>query len=280
MSPEMTIVESPQALVSQGIEEADRLRSRGELQAAATELEKNLQVARTTPYEIEFATRIRLGMTLADVYLGLGRLADAVAFLAEENAFAEKISQIMQATGTPHQRRAAMSGYLQIRDRGVQIGLLGKRAPEIDLKLWLRGEPTTLADLTGRVILLEFWATWCKPCQEMFPKLTKLHDEESANGLEIIALTRHYMAYKGSIEARNEELNLMRAPLKQHDVKFRVAVSEDETLQSIYGANGLPTMIVIDTHGLVRYAGPGGEDPVFAKVLRQCLAGVGKKDAG
>jgi len=269
MSSQTTVAEAPQAFVSNAIDQADRLRSRGEPEAAASELEKSLQVARATPYEIEFATRIRLGMTLADVYLGLNRPEDAVAFLAKETAFAQKISDIMQATGTLNQKRAAMSGYLQIRDRTTQIGLLGKSAPEINLKMWLTGDPVTLADLYGRIVLLEFWATWCKPCQEMFPKLTALYDQESKNGLEIIAITRHYMAYKGTLEARNQELDLMRATLNQHGVKFRVAVAEDEGLQRVYGANGLPTVVLIDRQGFVQYAGPGGEDPVFRSAWKQ-----------
>src|SRR5215471_20272173 len=74
MSPETTsAVATPQAFVSAGIDHADQLRSRGELQAAAQTLEQGVQAARATPYEIEFATRIRLGMTLADVYLALNR---------------------------------------------------------------------------------------------------------------------------------------------------------------------------------------------------------------
>ena len=275
MSSQTTMAETPQAIVSSGIDRADRLRSRGEAEAAAGELEKGLQIARDTPYEIEFATRIRLGMTLADVYMALNRLEDAVAFLADETAFAEKISQIMQATGTLNQKRSAMSGYLQIRDRGTQIGLLGKPAHEINLKVWLIGEGLTLADLRGRVVLVEFWATWCKPCQEMFPKLTALYDQESKNGLEIIAITRHYMAYKGTLEARNDELDLMRATLDHHGVKFRVAVAEDEGLQRLYGANGLPTMLVIDRQGVVRYAGPGGEDPVFQRAWQEHLRETG-----
>jgi hypothetical protein len=50
-----------------------------------------------------------------------------------------------------------------------------------------------------------------------------------------------------------------------------VAVADDERLQSTFGANGLPTVVLIDRKGIVQYAGPGGEDPVFEKSLRNCL---------
>jgi thiol-disulfide isomerase/thioredoxin len=273
MSPESTVADiAPQALVSAGLDRAAQFQSQGNLDAAAAELEQSAQAARATPYEIEFLTRIRLGMMLADVYLALNRLEDARSFLAEETAFAERISQIMQSTGTLNQKRQAMSGYLQIRDRTAQIGLLGNSAPEINLRMWLVGNPVTLEELRGRVVMLEFWATWCKPCQEMFPKLTSLYEQESKNGLEILAITRHYMAYGGTLEAKNEELDLIRKTVGEHGVTFRVAVADDESLQSIYGANGLPTVVLIDRKGVVQYAGPGGEDPAFEKSLRSCLA--------
>jgi thiol-disulfide isomerase/thioredoxin len=273
MSAESTSINAtPQAVVSGGLDRASELQSFGKLEEAATELEKSLQVARATPYEIEFLTRIRLGLTLADVYLSLNRIDDARTFLAEEVAFAERISQIMQATGTLNQKRSAMSGYLQIRDRTSQIGLLGQLAPALDLDTWLVGDPVTVAELRGRVVLLEFWATWCKPCQEMFPKLTALYERESKNGLEILGITRHYMAYSGTPEAKAEELNLMRTLLTEHRVRYPVAVTPDETLQRVYGANGLPTVVLVDRQGIVRYAGPGGEDPAFEKQFQICLA--------
>jgi thiol-disulfide isomerase/thioredoxin len=273
MSPESTVADiAPQAFVSAGLDRAAQFQSQGKLEAAAAELENTAQAARATPYEIEFLTRIRLGMMLADVYLALNRLEDARSFLSAETAFAERISQIMQATGTLNQKRQAMSGYLQIRDRTAQIGLLGKPAPETNLKMWLVGDPVTLADLRGHVVMLEFWATWCKPCQEMFPKLTSLYEQESKNGLEILAITRHYMAYGGTLEAKNEELDLIRKTVGEHGVTFRVAVADDEKLQATFGANGLPTVVLIDRKGIVQYAGPGSEDPAFEKSLRNCLA--------
>jgi hypothetical protein len=63
----------------------------------------------------------------------------------------------------------------------------------------------------------------------------------------------------------------MQATVNQHQVKFSVGVAEDESLQMTYGANGLPTAIIIDRRGQVRYAGPGGEDRGFDPTLMQCL---------
>lgn len=270
VSTEQTI--APQAHVAASLDNAAVLQRAGKLSEAVTELESALAHARATPYEIEFQTRIRLGMTLADIYLSLDQIQNASDMLADEVAFAKKISDIMQATGTPDQKRSATGGYLQVRDRATQLALIGQPAPDISVKIWLKGGPFTLEDLRGRVVLLEFWATWCKPCHEMFPKLKVLHEQESSRGLEITAITRHYMAYRGTEESMAEELQLMQSMVTDHGVSFAVGVAEDERLQSIYGANGLPTVVLIDRQGLVRYAGPGGEDWGFDEILEKCLA--------
>jgi thiol-disulfide isomerase/thioredoxin len=261
----------PQVLVTELMGRAFEFRQTGELNQAVASLEQALAEARKTPFEIEFQTRIQLAMTLADAYQSVSEIEKARELLIAEAAFAEKISQVMQATGTPPQKRAATAGFLQVRDRLIQVRLLGNEAPEISVKEWLVGEPTSLAELRGRVVLLEFWATWCKPCQEMFPKLNELHQLEGPRGLEIIALTRHYMAYGGTEESKIEERRLMLGMVDQHQVSFRVGIVEDERLQAVFGANGLPTIVLVDRNGIVRYAGPGENDPVFSNQLQRSL---------
>jgi hypothetical protein len=105
----------------------------------------------------------------------------------------------------------------------------------------------------------------------MFPKLNELHQIEGPRGLEIIALTRHYMAYGGTEESKIEERRLMLGMVDQHQVGFRVGIVEDERLQAVFGANGLPTIVLVDRNGIVRYAGPGENDPVFSNQLQRSL---------
>jgi thiol-disulfide isomerase/thioredoxin len=271
MTVEATMSTS-QDRVSNGLLRATELHHHGKVNEATEELVKTLALARETPYEIEFQTRIQLAITLADYYQSLGEIGTGQAMLSEELTFAERISQIMQATGTPAQKRAATGGFLQLRDRATQLSLIGKEAPEISVKEWINGNAVSLADLKGRVVLLEFWATWCKPCQEMFPKLQQLHEKEFERGLDIVALTRHYMAYRGTAETMAEELQLMRGMVESHGVTFKVGVAEDERLQTIYGANGLPTVALVDRNSIVRYVGAGADDALFDEALEQSLA--------
>lgn len=255
------------ALMSRAYE----FRQSGDLAEATQQWELALAEARSTPYEIEFQTRIQLAMSLADLYQALDKVPEACEMLREESQFAERVSQIMGSTGTPSQKRAATSGFLQVRDRATQMALLGSEAPEISIRDWLHGGPASLNELRGSVVLLEFWATWCKPCQEMFPKLKRLHETERSRGLEIIALTRHYMAYGGTAESKMQERQLMLGMVSEHEVDFHVGIAEDEGLQGIYGANGLPTLVLVNRNGIIRYVGPGEGDLVFNTELQKSL---------
>lgn len=251
---------------------ARSLLSENNLAAAANELEGALAEARANPYGVEFRTHIELALSLAEVYLEEDEIAKARAVLDERAEFAEKIFQIMQLSGTNEQKREAAGGRIQIRDRARQVALIGTEAPEISVKDWIQGEPATLESLRGRVVLLEFWATWCKPCREMFGKLKKLNEAYGSRGLEILALTRHYFAYRGTADSQAEELELMRTTVGEHELDFRVGVAETERTQELYGATGMPTLCLIDRRGIVRYAHfGGGKDPKFDEILSRCL---------
>src|SRR5688572_9360677 len=106
MSAEATMHTS-QERVSNGLLRASELQDTGNANEAIEELNRALAQARETPYEIQFQTRIQVAMTLADLYQSTGDIETAQAMLAEELAFAEKVSQIIQATGTPSQKRDA-----------------------------------------------------------------------------------------------------------------------------------------------------------------------------
>jgi thiol-disulfide isomerase/thioredoxin len=248
-----------------------KLEQDGNPDAAHSELETALAEARATPYEIEFRTRIQLAMMLADSYLAAGDLERARSLMAEEAVFAERVAQMMRATGTPHQRRAANSGFIQLRDRAAQLRLIEREVPPIPVAVWVNGRPATLANLRGRIVLLEFWATWCQPCREMFPKLKSLHERFTGRGLEIIALTRFYMSHSGAGDSRAQELGLIRRAVAEHSLEFRVGVMEDERAQEMYGANGLPTSFIIDRQGRARWAGFVNEDAEFETLLERFL---------
>ena len=262
---------TPQERLSSRLERAIGLRGAGDADAAMNELEQALAEARLTPYEIKFQTRVRLATMLTGSYLAGGRIQQAREMLAAEADYADKIFELIQATGSVAEKRMANADRVQIRDLAIQLSLVGQPAPEIEVARWINAEPKSLADLRGQVVLLEFWATWCKPCDEMFPKLTALHAEHAERGLNILALTRHYMAYGGSASAREDELAMIRQFVAARALPFPVGVAEDERLQALYGATGMPAVALIDRRGTVRYRFGGGGDAMFQQILKECL---------
>jgi thiol-disulfide isomerase/thioredoxin len=262
---------TPQERLAASLESALELRAAGDANGALSELEQALAQARLTPYEVKFQTRVRLATMLTGAYLAAGKLERAREMLAEESVYAESIYGLIQATGSAAEKRMANADRVQIRDLVIQLNLIGQEAPEIAVTQWIGGEGASLAEMRGQVVLLEFWATWCKPCHEMFPKLRALKDEHAARGLNILALTRHYLAYGGSDNSRAEELELIRQFVAERDVPFPVGVAEDERLQALYGATGLPALALIDRRGLVRYRFGSGGDALFQQVLQECL---------
>src|SRR5213082_98709 len=70
--------------------------------------------------------------------------------------------------------------------------LIGKPAPEIPGDFALNGKPTKLADLKGKVVLLDFWAVWCGPCVATFPHLREWNKEYKDKGLEVLGVTSYY----------------------------------------------------------------------------------------
>lgn len=268
-----TAAMQPNARTVAHLSRAAKLRREGEWEAAIAELEATISEA-TTATTNEIQQRVMLAVALSDLYVARGRTDDARVLLANEEAHAAQLLQSTQATDAPAEKRLLQNLRTQLRDRHTQVSLVGRAAPEISIARWLSGEPTSLATQRGRVVLLEFWATWCRPCQAMFPKLKALHDEHHERGLSILALTRFYMAYGGSAEAQASEIEIMRAAVRAADLEFPAGVAEDERTQNLYGATALPTLALIDRRGTVRcyghFAGETG-DAAFDETLQACL---------
>jgi thiol-disulfide isomerase/thioredoxin len=261
---------TPQERLDASLARAIELRSAGDASGATNQLEEALREARQTPYEVKFQSRVRLATMLTSSYLAAGKLKEAREMLAVESVYAEKIFSLIEARGSAAEKRMATADRVQIRDLNIQLNLIGQPAPEIAVESWINSEPTSLADLRGQVVLLEFWATWCKPCDEMFPKLKEMHNAHAERGLRILALTRHYLAYGGDTNAREEELKLVRQFIAERDIVFPVGVSADERTQTLYGATGMPALALVDRQGIVRYRFGGG-DALFQQILQQCL---------
>ncbi len=112
-------------------------------------------------------------------------------------------------------------------------------APDFTLKT-LDGQEMTLSKLRGRVVLLDFWATWCGPCRESIPHLVHLQKTYQEKGFEVIGMNMD----KGDAET-------VRHFVKSMDIPYIITVTSDEVSRN-YGVTALPTTILIDKEGRIR----------------------------
>ena len=126
---------------------------------------------------------------------------------------------------------------------GDKKGLSRKAAPEIALASTLNSAAKlTLADLRGKVVLLEFWATWCPPCRASIPHLQKLHDAYAKRGLVILSVT-------------NEDAETVKKFVAEHKMTFPVGTDLDDKTVTTYGVQSIPTAFLIDTAGKIIWQG-------------------------
>ncbi|QQS39630.1 MAG: TlpA family protein disulfide reductase [Acidobacteriota bacterium] len=137
--------------------------------------------------------------------------------------------------------------------------ILGEKAPELrDVAHWIPAKPEPLSGLVGKVVLLDFWATWCGPCFEAFPDLAKWHNDLGKEGLVILGVTRYYgQGEDGNQASEKEEVEFLKRFKVKEGLPYSIVVSDGQANQIIYGAMSIPTTVLIDRKGIVRYVETG-----------------------
>jgi RNA polymerase sigma factor (sigma-70 family) len=157
--------------------------------------------------------------------------------------------------------------------------LLGRPAPELQrIKAWKNGGPVRLADLRGKVVVLDFWGYWCGPCLRATPALMALHDQFADLGLVVIAV--HDRSVKSIAELDERLASARDQRWFGRDLPFLVALDGDGASTAAYGIASFPTSLLIDRDGkVVRRLdiGPGRSDDNEAAISE--LLGVDKKRA-
>jgi thiol-disulfide isomerase/thioredoxin len=137
-------------------------------------------------------------------------------------------------------------------------------APNFTLQT-LDGQEVTLSKLKGKVILLDFWATWCGPCRESIPHLIQLYKTHQKDGLEVVGMN----VEKG-------EIDTVRRFVKSIDIPYPITLSPDDVQRS-YKVSGLPTTIFIDKQGRIREKVVGFTSEIAKQMAAKVLTLLSEK---
>lgn len=135
----------------------------------------------------------------------------------------------------------------------LKMDLVGAPAPVWTKVAPVGGAPSSIAQLRGRVVIVDFWASWCGPCRMLAPRLSALKDKFGAQGLSVVGITTDD-AEKAAVFA------------EKFQMRYAIVVDTDGDTSRAYGITGLPTMLLVDKKGIVRDVVVGYDPTGDAKV--------------
>jgi thiol-disulfide isomerase/thioredoxin len=118
--------------------------------------------------------------------------------------------------------------------------MVGKPAPEIQAAYWLNSQALALAGLRGKIVVVEFWATWCPPCRASIPHLIEMNHKFAGKGVVFISLT-------------DEDRKTVEPFAKT--MKMDYAVGGGSKTSGVYGVTGIPHAFIVDPSGTVAWEG-------------------------
>ncbi|TYK65419.1 TlpA family protein disulfide reductase [Colwellia echini] len=138
---------------------------------------------------------------------------------------------------------------------------IGKPAPDFTLKS-LTGENLKLTEQRGKIIVLNFWASWCGPCRVEMPVLQDFYVKYQDLGVSVWGV---------NVEQENQA---GRDFLKGLELTFPILFDSSNTISDVYDVEAMPTTVIVDRDGVVRYVYQGykaGYEKKYAKAIKKLI---------
>lgn len=119
---------------------------------------------------------------------------------------------------------------------------VNSKAPDFSAKD-MDGNTVRLSNLKGKVVLIDFWASWCVPCKKSMPHLIELYNAFKDTSFTVIGVNVDTQLDK--VKEFEEELNT--------DIPFPVIFDKDSKLPPLYKVEGMPTTVVVNKDGIIKY---------------------------
>ncbi len=152
-----------------------------------------------------------------------------------------------------------IAGLLCLVSTSVLIAssdLLGKAAPDFTLRSD-QGDNKKLSEYRGKVVLINFWASWCGPCQQELPKLSELKGLHDEYDFELLAINID--------EEPEKALRLA----KKLGINFPILFDESKQVSKLYDIDAMPMTILIDRNGEIRYMHRGYKESYLSLYQQQ-----------
>lgn len=117
---------------------------------------------------------------------------------------------------------------------------VGQAAPQFSLPSLLQNQPVSLSQFSGKVVYVDFWASWCAPCRTSFPLLNKLHQKLKDQGFEVVA-----------INLDEDHANAEKF-LKDFPVTFTLLHDSKGEWADKYVVDSMPTSFIVDRQGIIQ----------------------------
>ncbi len=140
---------------------------------------------------------------------------------------------------------------------------VGQAAPAYEART-LDGKPGTLAQLRGKPVLLNVWATWCHPCRQEVPALEQLHQAYGPRGLEVVGV---------SIDQGDQEQGI-REFMREYRASYPVWLDPDGAVTTVFSTMGVPNTFLIGPDGdvLWKHVGPvKADDAELRRLIEESL---------
>jgi len=175
----------------------------------------------------------------------------------------EKLKQALSLAANPFEAKI-------IKSLISQMEIYGKPAIPISAETWINSRPLHIQNLKGKIVIIDFWATWCLPCQEVTKVLIELFGEYDRNELVIIGYTKLYGTYRDEVENKGkvnkeEEIDLIKKYIQRNKIPYPVAISNQGEDHKNYMVSAIPTMIFITKKGEIDFIKTGANQPQFLK---------------